>query len=94
MLSPSFVLASIDTYNSASEVVRSVTILSAIWWISKAWMEVELETILKCFRRAGILTEQLCVSSVVQLQDPYPFADVEMNLAGLISSVMGTNDQC
>ena len=40
-----FVLASIDTCNSASEVVRSVTILTAIRWISKAWMEVKAETV-------------------------------------------------
>ena len=59
-------------------------------------MEVKLETVSRCFRRAGILTEQLCVTSVVQLQGPDPFADVEaeMGLAGLISGVMGTSEQC
>ena len=91
-----FILASIDTCNSASEVVHSVTILTAIRWISKAWMEVKPETVSRCFRRAGILTEQLCVTSVVQLQGPDPFADVEaeMGLAGLISGVMDTSEQC
>ena len=85
-----FVLASIDTCNSAS-VVRSVTSLTAIRWISKAWMEVKPETVSRCFRRAGILTEQLQVTSVLQVEGPDPFADVEaeMDIAGLISNVMG-----
>ena len=52
-----FVLASTDTCNSASEVIHSVTILNAILWISKAWMEVKPEAISKCFRIAGVLTE-------------------------------------
>ena len=34
--------------------------LDSNWWISKAWMEVKPETVSRCFRRAGILTEQLC----------------------------------
>jgi hypothetical protein len=48
------------------------------------------------FRRAGILTEQLCVTSVVQLQGPDPFAvvEAEMDLSSLISGVMGTSEQC
>ena len=38
----------------------------------------------------------MCVTSVVQLQGPDPFADVEaeMGLAGLISGVMATSEQC
>ena len=91
-----FVLSSIVTCNSASEVVHSVTILTAIRWISKAWMEVKPETVSRCFRRAGILTEQMCVTSVVQLQGPDPFAvmEAEMELTGLICGVMGTSEQC
>jgi hypothetical protein len=37
-----------DACNSASEIVRSLTILTAIRWISKAWMEVKPETICRC----------------------------------------------
>ena len=39
---------------------------------------------------------QLCVTSVVQFQGPDPFADMEaeMDLAGVISGVMGTSEQC
>lgn len=35
-----YVLLKIEECTSATEVVNSVDVLSAIWWISKAWNEV------------------------------------------------------
>ena len=45
-----YVLSKIDLCDTASDVVKSVNILSAIRWVSEAWSLVHSETISKCFR--------------------------------------------
>ena len=47
--------------------------------------EVKPETVSRCFRKAGILTDGLHVTSVAQLEGTDPFADVEadVDLTGL-----------
>ena len=88
-----FVLASIDSCSSASEVAGSINILTAIRWILQAWKEVQPLTISKCFKKAGILTEQLDVSSVGEDTDPFEDLDSQIDLEGLISRTMGTTDK-
>ena len=46
-------LAAIGKFNTANEFAKSVTVFDAIRWISSTWNNVQEETILKCFRRAG-----------------------------------------
>ncbi|XP_070560223.1 tigger transposable element-derived protein 6-like [Ptychodera flava] len=47
------VIAKIDTCRSASEVAKSVTVLDAVYMISRAWGETTESTITKCFVKAG-----------------------------------------
>ena len=58
-----YILTKIDSCSSASEVAKSVNVLTAIWWITHAWNEVKAETIVKCFKTAGILTSEFDVVS-------------------------------
>ena len=56
-----FVLSKIGTYSSASEVVKSVTILHAVRWIAEAWKNVNELTIKKYFRKAGVLEQDFTI---------------------------------
>ena len=49
-----YVLSKIDECEKASEIANCVNVLLAIRWIAQAW---DQDTICKCFRRAGILSE-------------------------------------
>src|SRR5215510_12358328 len=51
-------LAAIGKFNSATEFAKSVTVFDAIRWISSAWNNVQEETILKCFQRAGFASPE------------------------------------
>jgi len=47
-------LAAARKFNTLTEFAKSITVFTAIRWISSAWNNVREETILiKCFRRAG-----------------------------------------
>ena len=69
-----YVLSKIDECKSGSEVANSVNVLLAIRWISQAWEQVKAETICKCFKKAGILSEDYSVTSRCE-EDP--FEDLE-----------------
>ena len=53
-----YVLSKID---ESSDVVKS---LIALRWTAKAWSQVKPETIMKCFKKAGILNADLDVTAV------------------------------
>ncbi len=85
-----YVLAKIETCNSASEVAKSVNLLMAIYWIAHAWREVKADTIVKCFKTAGTLTTALdVVSTCVSTIDPFGDVDVRMELGELIRKTVG-----
>ena len=88
----SYILASIETCISASEVAKTITILDAIRWISKAWRDVKPETISKCFRRAGVTPSAIAVGSS-DLDDPFDDIDLIEGMNDLISDVMGTGSE-
>ena len=63
-------LAQIDgTDLTASSIVKTVNVLTAIRWIKKEWDEVKPQTIINCFRKTGALPQDQ------ETEDP--FADLE-----------------
>ena len=91
-----YILASIETCTSASEIAGTITILNAMRWISKAWKEVKPETIYKCFKKAGISPSAIATSVSVTAGSGDPFEEIEseMDLSELISGVMGSSEKC
>ena len=67
------VIAKIEECSSAHEVVKSVSILLAARWVAEAWKLVSSDTILKCFRKAGITDSnfQLVSRDTGILDDPF-----------------------
>ena len=64
-------LSKVDaTHLSASEIAKSIDILTAIRWVKQAWEKVSAQTIANCFRHCGAVevAEELVVD---------PFADLE-----------------
>ena len=96
------ILTKIEECNTASEVVKSVTILNAIRWVAQAWEKVTPETIKKCFRKAGILNKELQlvarVSEGDSEDDPFMELDSEKSdmedLENLISQVQTGDSSC
>ena len=91
-----FVLAKFDQCNTASEVTKSVNLLTAIRWIARAWEEVSPITICKCYQRCGILNEDMAVVSrgLVEEIDPFDELDVDNQLQDLIGKVLPTSERC
>lgn len=90
-----YVLAKIEDCTSATEVAKSVDVLYAIRWISKAWEEVAKKTIMKCFRKAGILDSDLNVASGDTFSEDWdPFADVDGQLGELMVQSVSADDRC
>jgi len=64
-------LAQIDgTDLTASDIVKTINVLTAIRWIKKAWDEVKPQTITNCFRKTGALPQD-------QESEQDPFAGLE-----------------
>ena len=51
-------LATVGKFHAATEFAKSLTVFDAIRWISSAWNNVQEETILKFFRRAGFASPE------------------------------------
>ena len=90
------VIARIDQCNHASEVVKSVNILASIRWIALAWAKVKPETIMKCFRKAGILRDDMSdiVTRMHDSEDPFVEADECMELQHLIDQTLSSEQSC
>ena len=72
------VLDKIEECTTASEVTKSLTIIHAIRWVAAAWKQVATDTIKKCFRKAGILTESFEVVQPPRIsKDHDPFLDID-----------------
>ena len=88
-----YVLAKIDTATIATEVTKSINVLTAIRWVALAWREVKSTTIQKCFRHAGVLTTDLLINALDE-EDPFQDIDEDVGISSLISRTMGTLHQC
>ena len=75
-----YVLERIEDCETVTDVVKSVNILMAIRWVSEEWKEVKPDTTKKCFRKAGILADDMAVAHI---PDADPFEDVDENAAAL-----------
>lgn len=86
-----YVLSKIDeTDDSASQIVQSVTVLTAIRWVAEAWESVKEETIMKCFRNAGITGSSFSVvSRAYETEDPFDEVDAQEELRDLVDEIPG-----
>ena len=50
-----YVLARINEYSSAKQIIKDVNILMSIQWAQEAWKEVTGTTIKNCFEKCGII---------------------------------------
>ena len=64
--------------------------------MAKAWSLVRAETVVKCFRKAGILNANLDVVScyLEEEDDPFLEADMRMEVQSLIEKTMPTDGRC
>ena len=69
-----YVLSMIDECSTATDVVKSVNILTAVRWVAKAWSMVQAETISKCCKKAGILDSSMDMVTCDE-EDPFLAAD-------------------
>ncbi|KAI6655833.1 Tigger transposable element-derived protein 4-like [Oopsacas minuta] len=81
-----YALAKIDECDTVSDVSKSVNVLRAIQWVANAWDMVKPETISKCFRNAGILSDSMDVINrgLNKIDDSNdPFLESDQYLIGL-----------
>ena len=83
------VLARIDEAKNATEVTGSINVLTAIRLVALGWREVKASTIQKCFRKAGVLSDDFEVQVVGEEEDPFVDIDDTVQLGSLIQSAMG-----
>ena len=77
-----FVLAKIEQSTSATEIVKSVTVLHALRWVAEAWERVKNDVIQKRFIKAGILDRSGDVVTNPDLDGADPFANLDIEDAG------------
>ena len=91
-----YILLKIEECETASDVVQSVNILIAIRWVAQTWSKVKVETICKCFRKAGFLDAAMdVVARGEEGDDPFLEDDTSLELQGLIDKTMqGSKEKC
>ncbi|GBM71197.1 hypothetical protein AVEN_118204-1 [Araneus ventricosus] len=60
--------ANMETASNASDIIKSVTVLDAVMWLSKAWKEISKQTIRKCFVEANF-PENVCIEKHSSTED-------------------------
>ncbi|GBN24211.1 hypothetical protein AVEN_227886-1 [Araneus ventricosus] len=56
------------TASNASDIIKSVTVLDAVMWLSKAWKEIRKQTIQKCFAEANF-PANVCIEKHSSTED-------------------------
>ena len=94
-----YIVSRIDECETVSDITKSLNLLTAVRWVALAWKEVKEQTVLKCFRKAGILCGELEDMQVVSR--PYsdgtdPFADLDESddLQQLIDRTLPEGQSC
>ena len=91
-----FVISKIDeTTESASEIVKSVDVLKAIRWVAESWDAVKKETIIKCFRKSGVIgSDFTVVGRSCEDHDPFDDVDAQEELDTLVGQVCPLAARC
>ena len=91
-----FVLSKIDqTNDTASQIVKSVSVLTAIRWVAEAWDSVKEETIMKCFTKSGITGSSFSiVSRAYENEDPFDDVEDQEELHGLVDQISPSATNC
>ena len=92
----SFVLSKIDeTTLTASQIAKTVNVLKAIRWLSEAWGCVKTETVVKCFKTAGVIsTDSSVVGCTGEDEDPFAELDADHELSTLVSRISDDGPTC
>ena len=88
-----YVSIKIDSSTPASEVIKSVSVLTALQWVAHAWGEVKSTTIQRCFRSAGCMGASV-PGSVSMNYRSKETDTVISEIPPLISRVMGSLEHC
>ena len=67
-----YVCGQIDVSRSASEIVKSVSLLMSIEWGRQAWYEVSADTIQRWFKKTGLFPEEVNIKD-----DPFEGEDLQ-----------------
>jgi hypothetical protein len=91
-----YVLARINQCAAVTDVVETIDILVAVRWVALAWSKVTSDTISKCFRKAGILQEEMdVIARVTEVNiDPFVKAGEGIALQKLIDRTMDPEHAC
>ena len=76
------VLANMDKSSKAgSDILKETSVLDTIFWVDRAWQEVETSTIQKCFAKSGFqqLTTTHEDADIVYDEDDLPLAFLRMS---------------
>jgi hypothetical protein len=66
---------------TGTQILKDISVLDAIFWISRSWDEVEIATIEKCFAKAGFKVN----SDMVSTDDERNINESDMMLGKLFS---------
>ena len=88
-----YVLSKIDqTTDTAADISKSVNVLKAIRWVAEGWGSVKSETIVKCFKKCGITSdESAVVARIGANEDPFNDVNEACELTALVDE-LGLHD--
>ena len=92
----SYVLSKIDeTTLTASQIAKTVNVLKALRWVSEAWDCVKTETVVKCFKRAGVIsTDSSVIGRTGEDEDPFAELNAGQELSTLVSQISADGPTC
>ena len=90
-----FVLSKIDdTNDTASQIVKSISVLMAIRWVAEAWDSVQEETIRKCLTKSGITGSGFSVHRLYEDEDPFDDVKAQEELHELLDRISPSDTNC
>ena len=97
-------MARIEDCSNASELLKSVNVLTAIRWAGEAWKKVTEVMIKKCFHKAGVLSYDFSLIQSGISPETDIFADIDEQQCGnsadeaevreLLHRVQGSENSC